>query len=323
METSVLVVEDSETVRREIVNALKEKSMFSFYHEAVDGLQGFKALLGRKIDLVLCDVDMPRMDGFKFIGLVQSREELRDIPIILLTGKEDRESKIRGLDLGASDYITKPFDAGELLARVRVHLKMKTLQDELKQANELLLAISNTDHLTGLHNRRYLEDSLGKEFHRAQRNGCNLALLIMDIDHFKAINDTYGHQQGDSVLYKVASVFHKELRDYDIAARFGGEEFVAVIPEASLSEAVKVAERIRKSIEKITLDGEIAQAKITVSLGVSAFPAERVDSPAALISEADKALYRAKSNGRNRVETMLPPPADGKDHGEIESVLFV
>ena len=322
METSVLVVEDSETVRREIIQALKEKSLFTFYHEAVDGLQGFKILLGRKIDLVLCDVDMPRMDGFKFIGLVQTRERLRDIPIILLTGKEDSESKIRGLDLGASDYITKPFDTGELLARVKVHLKMKTLQDQLKQANELLLAISHTDHLTGLHNRRYLEDALGREFHRAQRKWSNLALLIMDIDHFKVINDTYGHQQGDSVLYKVASIFHRELRDYDIAARFGGEEFIAVIPEASLSEAVMVAERIRKSVEKVTFDGEIAHVKITVSLGVAVFPSESVESASALIGEADKALYRAKANGRNRVETMLPPPTDGKDHGEIESVLF-
>jgi two-component system cell cycle response regulator len=322
METTVLVVEDSETVRREIVHALKEKSLFTFYHEAVDGLQGFKVLLGRKIDLVLCDVDMPRMDGFKFISMVQSREDLRDIPIILLTGKEDRESKIRGLDLGASDYITKPFDTGELLARVKVHLKMKTLQDELKQANELLLAISNTDHLTGLHNRRYLEDALGREFHRAERNRSNLALLIMDIDHFKKINDTHGHQQGDAVLYKVASIFQRELRDYDIAARFGGEEFIAVIPEASLSEAVMVGERIRKAVEKAAFEGEISHVKITVSLGVSAFPAESVGSADALISEADKALYRAKANGRNRVETMNSHHMGMKDHGDIESALF-
>ncbi len=306
MHSTVLVVEDSDTVRREIIQILKGKSIFSSFHEAEDGLQGFKVLLGNKIDLILCDVDMPMMDGFKFIGLVQSREDLRDIPIILLTGKEDRDSKIRGLEQGASDYITKPFDAGELVARVRVHLKIKTLQDQLKQANELLLAISHTDHLTGLYNRRYLEETLEREFQRTQRRGINLAVLIMDIDHFKKINDTYGHQQGDSVLCKVASLFQRALREYDTAARFGGEEFIAVIPETSLSEANNIAERIRRSIEEAIFDVEAGIIKITASFGVSAYPAEGILSANDLIREADRALYAAKISGRNRVEIMPP-----------------
>jgi diguanylate cyclase (GGDEF)-like protein len=314
MHSSVLVVEDSDTVRREIIQVLKGKSIFNSFHEADDGLQGFKVLLGSKIDLILCDVDMPMMDGFKFIGLVQSREDLRDIPIILLTGKEDRDSKIRGLEQGASDYITKPFDAGELVARVKVHLKIKTLQDQLKQANELLLAISHTDHLTGLYNRRYLEETLEREFRRTQRKGNNLAVLIMDIDHFKMVNDTYGHQQGDSVLCKVSSLFQRVLREYDTAARFGGEEFIAVIPEASLSEAGKIAERIRKSIEDATFNVEIENIKITASFGVSAYPSEGIRSAEDLIREADKALYTAKINGRNRVEVMPPASSMSISH---------
>ncbi|HET6420752.1 MAG TPA: diguanylate cyclase [Geobacteraceae bacterium] len=309
MHCSVLVVEDSETVRREIVHILKGKSIFDTFFEADDGLQGFKVLLGHKIDLILCDVDMPMMDGFKFISLVQSREDLRDVPIILLTGKEDRDSKIRGLEQGASDYITKPFDAGELVARVKVHLKIKTLQDQLKQANELLLAISHTDHLTGLYNRRYLEETLEREFRRTQRKGNNLAVMILDIDHFKMVNDTYGHQQGDYVLCKIAALFQRVLREYDTAARFGGEEFIAVIPETSLSEARNIAERIRASIEETLFSVGDEKIRITASFGVSAFPAEEIRSADDLIRVADKALYSAKIKGRNRVELMPPDPS--------------
>jgi two-component system cell cycle response regulator len=318
LKVSVLVVDDSDTVRREIIHTLKEKSIFSAYHEAVDGLQGFKVLLERKVDIILCDVDMPMMDGFKFINMVKSREEFRDIPIILLTGKEDRDSKIRGLEQGASDYITKPFDTGELVARVNVQLKIKNLQDQLKQANELLIAISNTDHLTGLYNRRFLEESLGREFQRVQRKKNALSVLIMDIDHFKKINDTYGHQEGDAVLCKVACLFRQELRDYDIAARFGGEEFIAVIPETSLTDAASVAERIRKSVERAVFNERGDNLKITVSLGISTYPAPEINSAEALIREADKGLYRAKAKGRNRIEAMLPFPLDVPRHLFVE-----
>ncbi len=318
MKVSVLVVDDSDTVRREIVHTLKEKSIFSVYHEAMDGLQGFKVLLKHKVDIILCDVDMPMMDGFKFISMVKSRDEFRNIPIILLTGKEDRDSKIRGLEQGASDYITKPFDTGELVARVNVQLKIKNLQDQLKQANELLVAISNTDHLTGLYNRRFLEEALGKELQRVQRKRNSLSVLIMDIDHFKKINDTYGHQQGDSVLCKVASLFRKELRDYDIAARYGGEEFMAIIPEASLTDAASVAERIRRSIAGAVFQENGENMKITVSLGISTYPAPAINSAEALIREADKALYRAKTKGRNRIEAMLPFPLDVPRHLFVE-----
>lgn len=312
MPASVLVVDDSDTLRREILQALQDKSLFDGYHEAMDGLEAFKILLGKKIDLILCDVDMPRMDGFKLVRLVQSRDSLKAIPIILLTGKEDSESKIRGLEMGASDYITKPFDIGELVARVKVHLKIKNLQDQLKQANEVLTAISHTDYLTGLYNRRFLEDALEREFHRSRRKGSNLSVLMMDIDHFKKINDTYGHQQGDVVIAKVASIFHSRLRDYDVAARFGGEEFVAVIPEARLAEAVAIAERIRTAIEETTFAGELVDTLVTASIGLASFPMAGISTPERLIGEADKALYKAKLKGRNRVEviTLVTPTPD-------------
>jgi diguanylate cyclase (GGDEF)-like protein len=302
METNILIIDDSETIRREIVQILKAHSLSTFCHEAGDGLEGLKLLLGIKIDLVLCDVEMPRMDGFRFLSMVRARNELRDIPVILLTGKDDRGSKISGLEQGANDYITKPFDDGELVARVKVHLKIKRLQDQLRKANELLTEVSHTDHLTGLYNRRYLMDVLEREFSRARRNGGFLSLLIIDIDRFKDINDRYGHQGGDLVLAEAASVFRDQLRSYDIAVRFGGDEFVAVLPGTAPSEAMSVAERVRKAIEESRFPGDMTQIRLTFSIGVAVHPADGIETVADFIREADCSLYRAKGQGRNRIE---------------------
>lgn len=306
METNILVIEDSETIRREIVQVLNAHSLSTYCHEAGDGLEGLKVMLGIKIDLVLCDVEMPRLDGFRFLSMVRCREELRDIPVILLTGMDDSASKIAGLEQGANDYITKPFDDGELVARVRVHLKMKRLQDQLRRANELLVEVSNTDHLTGLYNRRYLMDVLEREFSRARRNGCSLSLLVIDMDHFKEINDTCGHQAGDLVLAEAASVFREQLRNYDTAVRFGGDEFVAVLPGAALPEATAVAERVRKAVEACRLPGNMAHIRLSFSIGIAVHPADGVETVADFIREADSALYRAKEKGRNRIEGPLP-----------------
>jgi diguanylate cyclase (GGDEF)-like protein len=302
METNILVIEDSITIRKEIIETLQFNSIATCYHEAGDGLEGLKILLGNKIDLVVCDVEMPRLDGFRFLAMARAREELQDIPILLLTGKGDMESKVRGLEQGASDYITKPFDASELVARVKIHLKMKRLQDELLRANELLLEISHTDHLTGLYNRRYLMDILEREYPRTKRTGSSLSFLILDVDHFKYINDKFGHQEGDAVLARAAAVFRDQLRGYDTPVRFGGDEFVAVLPEASLSDALVVAERVRKALVQIAFTGKLEKVRISASLGVAVYPSTGVDTVEDLIREADNALYRAKARGRNCAE---------------------
>jgi diguanylate cyclase (GGDEF)-like protein len=220
----------------------------------------------------------------------------------MLTGMNDRDLKIKGLQQGASDYITKPFDPDELVARVRIHLKIKNLQDDLKRTNELLLELSNTDHLTGLFNRRYLMEALDKEIQRSVRKGGNLSLIMLDIDHFKQVNDVYGHLQGDIVLQKVAVQLQKELRSYDVAARYGGEEFIAVLPDATLKEAVFVADRVRMSLQKAKFSGALSKLSLTVSLGVALFSPAGVTTVDGFIKMADDALYRAKANGRNRVE---------------------
>ncbi len=301
MEKSILIVDDSPVARLQIIEALRKTSLFNHYGEASSVLEGLKAALGRQYDLVICDLEMPEMDGFKFLGMMSSRDDLRDIPVIMLTGREDLETKIRGLEQGASDYVTKPFDAGELVARVKVQLKIKALQDSLKRSNDLLRELSNTDPLTGLHNRRHLMETIEKELRRSERGQIPMSIVMGDIDNFKEINDTFGHQKGDEILKTVADLLLRHLRQYDCAARFGGEEFALVLPQSNLMQAVQIAERIREAARKLTFQGSPEGFRLTISFGVASYPHPRIHTVDDLIREADAALYAAKHEGRNRV----------------------
>jgi diguanylate cyclase (GGDEF)-like protein len=304
---SILIIDDSAVVRQQILTTLRKAALFETHHEAADGIEGFKAALNQSFDVIVCDLEMPGMDGFKFLAMRNSREELRDVPVIMLTGREDLETKIRGLDQGASDYVTKPFDPAELVARVRVQLKIKTLQDALKKSNQLLLQLSNTDPLTGLHNRRYLMDTLAREVERSCRTDIPLSLVMIDIDHFKRVNDTYGHQVGDAVLVAVAALLQGQLRPYDTAARFGGEEFVQVLPSTELAAAGAVAERLRKLTANLSFAKEgAADLELTISAGVALVSPGSIVNADDLIRQADTALYRAKQDGRNRVVLASP-----------------
>jgi diguanylate cyclase (GGDEF)-like protein len=304
---SILIIDDSAVVRQQILTTLRKAAMFETHHEAADGIEGFKAALNQSFDVIVCDLEMPGMDGFKFLAMRNSREELRDVPVIMLTGREDLETKIRGLDQGASDYVTKPFDPAELVARVRVQLKIKTLQDALKKSNQLLLQLSNTDPLTSLHNRRYLMDTLAREVERSCRTDIPLSLVMIDIDHFKRVNDTYGHQVGDAVLVAVAALLQGQLRPYDTAARFGGEEFVLVLPSTELAAAGAVAERLRKLTANLSFAKEgAADLGLTISAGVAIVSPGSIVNADDLIRQADTALYRAKQDGRNRVVLASP-----------------
>jgi diguanylate cyclase (GGDEF)-like protein len=298
----VLIIDDSSAIRDRIIKTLKSFDLFSNYYEADDGLAGFKKLLSLPVDIIFCDLEMPRIDGLKFLSMMKSRPDLQDMPVIMLSGRDNRDLKIKSLEQGASDFITKPFDVEELVARVKVHLKIKMLQDDLKRTNELLLELSNRDHLTGLFNRRYLMDVLDKEVQRALRKGSNLSLMILDIDHFKQVNDVFGHLQGDVALQKVALQLQKELRTYDTAARYGGEEFIAVLPDTTIDEALFVANRVRTSVHSTGFSAALSQLALTVSIGVARFSSPGCTTVDGLIKLADDALYLAKSKGRNRVE---------------------
>jgi diguanylate cyclase (GGDEF)-like protein len=302
MTRTILIIDDSELVRQQIRQILTEHILPLRIVEAADGIAGMKAALKNRVDLILCDLEMPGLDGFKVLAMINVHEDLRSVPVIIITGNSQREDKIRGLGQGASDYITKPFDSAELVARVRVQLKIKELQDELKRSNTQLEALSRTDVLTRLPNRRSLEEALTRELERTRRTGQSLALAVLDIDHFKRVNDSYGHQQGDEVLKVVADVIRSNIRPYDIGARYGGEEFVLVWAQiGSVAVAVQIAERLRVMISRQSFAPPLAELQMTVSLGLAFYPTLESSSGEALFARADAALYRAKQGGRNRV----------------------
>ncbi len=295
MDTTVLIIDDSKTVREVTLGLLKDEGLFTFYHEAVNGKQGLDLLEKHAVDVVLCDLEMPEMTGFEFLHALRRKDEYVDLPVIMLTGNENQKDKICGLELGASDYVTKPFDSAELIARVKIQLKIKLLQDRLKD-------LANTDPLTRLSNRRHLFDTLTNELERSQRSQKPCSLVMVDIDHFKSVNDTYGHHLGDEVLVAVAKQLHDSMRVYDLATRFGGEEFALLMPETDLLQAVSIAERIRLAVEDMVFDGELKPLQLTISAGVATFPTPEIKTIDDLIRVADHALYRAKDAGRNRVE---------------------
>ncbi len=302
MKNSILIIDDDSNIRAEVRRCLSGSNIFTSFYEAVDGVEGFKSLLNKDVDLILCDVVMPGIDGFKFLSMKRARPEFNDIPVIMLTGEEDVRLKVKSLEQGASDYITKPFDAGELIARVKVHWKIKNLQEELRETNKRLEELSNTDDLTKMYNRRYFMELLELEFQRAHRYQSKLSFVMIDIDHFKEFNDNFGHLQGDRILFEVAQILKENLRVHDIMGRYGGEEFGLMMPETDLDGAMIVAERYRRRVEEFVLFENDHQLKITISLGIARYPHAQIKTVDDLIRLADNALYDAKKHGRNRVE---------------------
>jgi diguanylate cyclase (GGDEF)-like protein len=234
---------------------------------------------------------------------------LTAIPIIMLTADSDSDRKVDLLDRGAADYITKPFHTKELAARVRVHLRLKSLSDELVAANIRLLELATTDELTGLSNRRHFEEVLRGELERSLRYKTPLSIVLIDVDHFKTVNDTYGHPVGDLVLRNLGRILAAAIRSTDRAARYGGEELCLILPHTPLDGAMTLAERLRATIAEAehVFDGHVLRK--TASMGVACSGSEARDG-ATLVKCADQALYAAKSRGRNRVLAWpIEPPS--------------
>ncbi|NOQ51354.1 MAG: diguanylate cyclase [Desulfuromonadaceae bacterium] len=303
MNRTLLIIDDSKAIRSQVTQIFSDGKLFVNILQAADGIEGFKLLVNNQVDLILCDIEMPEMDGLKFLAMLQSREDLREKPVIMLTSHDDLDTKVKGLESGASDYITKPFEPSEMVARVHVHMQLKTLQDELRRSNQLLLELAQTDPLTRLYNRRYLYEKLTAELNRCYRGTSPISLIMADIDHFKRVNDQYGHQVGDEVLVKISDLLQEKLRTYDLAARYGGEEFCLVLPETDLEAAQNIAERIRQRVESLPLAPPMGRDKLTMSFGVAAYDGTYDGTIDELIRAADDALYEAKNGGRNQVKT--------------------
>lgn len=264
---------------------------------ASSGLQGLQLAHQYKPDLILLDVMMPGMDGFEVFQLLKSDNRTAHIPVIFLTALSEPSAEEVGLNLGAADFIAKPFRTPVLLARVRNHL-------ELVRQRRMLERLSHVDGLTGVANRRAFNAMLPREFGRLQRNNLPLALLMIDVDDFKAFNDHYGHLKGDECLQTVAQTIARSLqRAADLVARYGGEEFVCLLPETEWEGAVQIAQNIQHRIMQLQLQNDHAQAAtiVTVSIGVATAHANEMSSSQQLLAMADQRLYRAKTTGRNRI----------------------
>ena len=298
---TILVIEDSDVQRAEIRRALEPAGLFERILEAADGLAGLKLLLAENVDVVLCDLEMPGLDGEKLLRVRDSRSNAGEIPFLFLTASADTERKVRLLEDGACDTVTKPCHPAELVARLRLHLKIKRLQSELRDKNQMLAKESMTDAVTGLRSRRYVSEVLAIEVLRARRYRLPLAVMMADLDHFKRVNDRFGHPVGDTVLRRVSDLLRGLLRATDVAGRFGGEEFLVILPQTDRDGARTLAERWRQSLELASLEApDGKRIRTTVSVGVAEFSAQ-MERPDDLVRAADEALYSAKASGRNRV----------------------
>jgi diguanylate cyclase (GGDEF)-like protein len=283
---------------------------------ASNGVEALARVHEHPPHLILCDVMMPEMDGYEVSRRIKSDDSLPFIPIILVTARDSTADKVEGLEAGADDYLTKPINFPELEARVRSMLRIKRLQDELDQknrelelANKRLRKLSITDGLTELYNHRHVHQLLREEFERSARTGEPVAVAMLDLDRFKQVNDTYGHPTGDVILYETACILRETAREIDMVGRYGGEEFIVILPNTGEAEAGSFAERVREAVGSHVYRDEAHEVKMTVSSGVASFPADGVDSPESLLKRADEALYAAKTGGRNRVvrATEMPP----------------
>ncbi|MGE0681782.1 MAG: GGDEF domain-containing protein [Candidatus Binatia bacterium] len=295
----ILVVEDESVTRGGIVALLKKWGYETV--ETDNGIAAWQVLQESDAPrLAIVDWMMPGIDGVQLCRTVRQRMPEPYTYILLLTARNEQEDIIKGLDAGADDYVTKPFDAHELQMRLRAGTRILELQNELIAARETRRQQATHDVLTGALNRRTVLEGLHRELSRAQREETSVGVILMDLDHFKLINDTYGHPMGDMVLREAVQRLRRELRSHDLLGRYGGEEFLIVLPGCPIAETVTVAERLRQRLASEPINLSDGQILLTGSFGVASLTedSEQADT---LIQMADASLYRAKHEGRNRV----------------------
>ena len=288
----ILVVDDSAEVRRSLAANLSELPLHVRVDEAENGAVALKMCVSTRYDCVICDIEMPLMSGIEFLRTIRSQKSALELPVLLLTTENKVRSKLDGFKAGASDFVTKPWVPEELMARMMSQVNIAAL-------NRRITKLANEDPLTSLANRRMFMRGLKAECSRANRCNHQIALIMVDIDRFKRINDTHGHPIGDTVIVALARILAQTHRLYDAVGRLGGEEFALLIPEVSAEHAVGIGERLRSLVEASRL-GNLPVGAVTISIGIA------LGSPGTLRAEdlykcADDQLYRAKHKGRNRV----------------------
>ncbi|HEY2732763.1 MAG TPA: diguanylate cyclase [Polyangiales bacterium] len=295
----VLIADDDNSSRQFVATLLRRHGMTVDFAE--DGPRALARARDANLDLVLLDIMMPGLDGLDCCRLIKGITQESFLPVILLTSKSDADSRVTGLRIGADDYVCKPFDERELLARVNNLLRLKRMHDNINDARARLEQLAVQDDLTGLYNYRYLHTRLNEEFKRSERYRDPLACVMLDIDHFKRVNDRYGHDSGDVVLREVSVRLRKAVREIDVVTRYGGEEFLLVLPSTNFSGALSVADRVWRAVGGDPFAMPSGPERVSISVGVAVFPSRDIKTKDQLIKAADKALYQAKGDGRDRI----------------------
>jgi len=287
----ILIVDDTVANLDILVELLDKYDII----DATNGKDALEILHEEIVDLILLDIMMPDMDGYEVCSKLKENPDTKDIPIIFITAKTDENSIEKAYDIGGADYITKPFKTKELLAKVKRELQLQDLQNELK-------LLASTDPMTKLYNRRYFSKISEHTLDLAKRDKKDVSTIMLDIDKFKNVNDTYGHKVGDDVIIKLAEILQKYQRKSDIVCRYGGEEFVILLPNTNINGAKIVSNNIRALVEQniILLDNK-EKLKFTISLGVSQIDTQNELNIEPSLKRADDALYEAKETGRNKV----------------------
>lgn len=294
--TRIMVVEDDPSILELVSFALKKKGYSVITCD--NALTALEELKKDRVDIIISDLMMPKMDGIEFCSIV--KKHYKNIYFIIITAKNKTEDKVYGLNLGADEYISKPFDFMELLARVKAAERIINTQKQLIYLNEELEKLAETDELTRLKNRRYFNTQAFRELERAKRYGHTVATLLIDLDYFKKINDTYGHNIGDEALKAVTRIIKKSTRESDIVCRYSGDEFIVFLPETNPKNAFKVAEKIRKNIESFEFKAGVNKIPLSVSIGIAIRTPKMNSSLKQMLEQADNALYNSKDKGRNK-----------------------
>jgi len=295
----VLIVDDRQSSYERMLETLSSEHTVDVEADPNEAL--FHAAEGN-YDLAIVSLGLQNFDGLRLCSQIRSLERTRNVPILAVAEADNNQRLVRGLEIGVNDYLIRPVDRNEMLARVRTQIKKKRYTERLRDNVQASIEMAITDALTGLFNRRYMETHLATLLEQAASRGKPLSVLILDIDYFKSINDGHGHDAGDDVLREFSLRIRKSIRNIDLACRYGGEEFVIVMPETDMSVATMVAERLRRRIagEPFSIQNGSRQLDVTISIGIAAL-AGPADTAAAVLKRADTALYRAKRDGRNRV----------------------
>lgn len=303
--STVLIVDDSEALRTGVRRILEQSSLQVKVIEASDGQEALPIALSGDVDIVISDIVMPRMDGIQLLRGLRAQRDWDTLPVILVTSQAEEETRNLGFEVGANDYLTRPFGPEELIGRIKVQLRLRGLRDELKRADERHKRLGTHDEPTGLANRRHLFDLTRRELSRARRHELAMSICVLELDESKDVNQKMSSVLSDAIIVDLSGILTRNLRTADVLARLGPYKFGALLPHTDPAQGRAAGERLRTAIANYTFPGS-ARADLSVSVGVATYPTASLETVEELMNAAEASLDRARNRGGDRVETWSP-----------------